>query len=55
MKASSHDTTLMFYCAEANSPGAKSRKINQTRFCLPNQVTDVSWFYVIETPTETII
>ena len=37
------------------SLGAKSQKMHQTRLGLPHQVANVSWFYLMDTPIETII
>ena len=38
-----------------SSPGAKFQDIHITSFRLSHQVTNVSWYYLIETPIQTII
>ena len=38
-----------------DSPEAESQKMHQTRFRLPHQVANVSWFYLTGTPITTII
>ena len=53
-----HINRAYYFCLdifELISPGAKSQKMHQTRFRLLRQVGNVSWFYLIETPFQTII
>ena len=50
---SPHNTTYGWVWID--SAGAKSQKMHQTRFRLPHQVANVSWFYLIWIPAEIVI